>query len=45
MKFRTTLIAALILGLFGAYVYFFEYKKQEAKKEKEEKEKTVFDLD
>jgi hypothetical protein len=45
MKFRTTLIAALLLAVFGAYVYFFEYKKAEEEKKKEEEEKKVFSLD
>lgn len=45
MKFRTTLIAALLLALFGAYVYFFEFKKAEEEKKKEEEEKQVFSID
>jgi hypothetical protein len=45
MKFRTTLIAALLLALFGAYVYFFEYKKAEEEKKQEEEEKQVFSID
>ena len=45
MKFRTTLIAALLLALFGAYVYFFEYKKAEEEKKQEEAEKQVFSID
>ena len=45
MKFRTTLIAALLLGLFGAYVYFVEYKKAEEEKKEEEAAKKVFSLD
>ncbi len=45
MKFRTTLIAALLLALFGAYVYFFEYKKVEEEKKQEEAEKQVFSID
>jgi hypothetical protein len=45
MKFRTTLIAALLLAVFGAYVYFFEYKKAEEEKKQEEEEKTVFSID
>jgi hypothetical protein len=45
MKFRTTLIAALLLALFGAYVYFFEFKKAEEEKKQEEEEKKVFSID
>jgi len=45
MKFRTTLIAALLLAVFGAYVYFFEYKKAEEEKKQEEEEKKVFSID
>jgi hypothetical protein len=45
MKFRTTLIAALLLALFGAYVYFFEYKKAEEEKKQEEAEKQIFSID
>ncbi len=45
MKFRTTLIAALLLALFGAYIYFFEYKKAEEEKKQEEEEKKVFSID
>ena len=45
MKFRTTLIAALLLALFGAYVYFFEFKKAEEEKKQEEEEKQVFSID
>ena len=45
MKFRTTLIAALLLALFGAYVYFFEFKKAEEEKKQEEAEKQVFSID
>ena len=45
MKFRTTLIAALLLAVFGAYVYFFEYKKAEEEKKQEEAEKTVYSID
>lgn len=45
MKFRTTLIAALLFALFGAYVYFFEYKKAEEEKKQEEEEKKVFSID
>ena len=45
MKFRTTLIAALLLALFGAYMYFFEYKKAEEEKKQEEEEKQVFSID
>jgi hypothetical protein len=45
MKFRTTLIAALLLALFGAYVYFFEFKKAEEEKKQEEAEKQVFAID
>lgn len=45
MKFRTTLIAALLLALFGAYMYFFEYKKAEEEKKQEEAEKQVFSID
>jgi hypothetical protein len=45
MKFRTTLIAALLLAGFGAYMYFFEHKKGEEEKKKEETEKTVFSVD
>ncbi len=45
MKFRTTLIAALLLALFGAYVYYFEFKKAEEEKKQEEEEKQVYSLD
>jgi hypothetical protein len=45
MKFRTTLIAALLLAVFGAYVYFFEYKKAEEEKKQEEEEKKVYSID
>ncbi|MEW6442965.1 MAG: DUF4340 domain-containing protein [bacterium] len=45
MKFRTTVLAALLLALVGAYVYYFEYKKPQEKKSREEKEKAVFALD
>ena len=45
MKFRTTLLAALLLALFGAYFYFFEYKKAREKEETEEREKKVFSLE
>ena len=45
MKFRTTLIAALLLALFGAYVYFFEYKKAKEEEEREKDAKKVFSLD
>ncbi len=45
MKFRTTLIAALLLALFGAYVYYFEFKKAEEQKRQEEEEKKVYSLD
>lgn len=45
MRFRTTLIAALLLALFGAYVYFFEVKKAEEEKKQEEEEKKVFSVD
>jgi hypothetical protein len=45
MKFRTTLIAALLLAGFGAYMYFFEYKKAEEEKKREEAEKTLFSID
>ena len=45
MKFRTTVIAALLLAVFGAYVYFFEYKKAEEEKKQEEEAKKVFSID
>jgi len=45
MKFRTTLIAALLLAVFGAYAYFFEYKKAEEEKRQEEEEKKIFSID
>ncbi len=45
MKFRTTLIAALVLALLGAYAYFFEYKKAEEKKKEEEKAKIALQVD
>ncbi len=45
MNFRTTLIAALLLGLFGTYVYFFEFKKEEEKKAREEKSKKALSVD
>jgi hypothetical protein len=45
MKFRTTLIAALLLALFGAYFYFFEHKKAEEEKKRAEEEKEVFSVD
>lgn len=41
MKFRTTLIFALVLAVLGAYVYFYEYKKPQEKTKKEEEEKKV----
>ena len=45
MKFRTTLIAALILSLMGCYLYFFEYKKVQEEKAQAEKEKKVISAD
>ncbi len=42
MKFRTTLIFALILGVLAAYVYFFEFKKPKEKAKQEEEEKKLF---
>jgi Domain of unknown function (DUF4340) len=45
MKLRTTLIAAVVLAVLGAYAYFFEYKKAEEEKKKEEEEKKVFSID
>ncbi len=45
MKFRTTVIAALLLAVFGAYVYYFEFKKPEEKKKQEEEEKKIFPID
>ena len=45
MKLRTTLLAALLLVLFGAYVYYFEHKKPQEKKAQEDQEKAVFNID
>ena len=45
MKYRTTLTAALLLAVFGAYMYFFEYKKAEEEKKHEEEEKKVLTID
>jgi hypothetical protein len=45
MRFRTTLIAALLLAGLGTYVYFFEIKKAEEEKKQEEEEKKVFSVD
>jgi len=45
MRFRTTLIAALLLALFGVYYYFFEHRQARQKEEAREKEKQVFSLD
>lgn len=44
MNFRTTLIVGILLALLGAYVYFFEIKGAEKKKEQEEKTRTLLEI-
>ena len=44
MNFRTTVIVGILLALLGAYVYFFEIKGAEKKKEQEEKSKTLLEI-
>jgi len=45
MRFRTTLIAALLLLLFGVYVYVFEYRWPQEKESREEQAKKMLSLD
>jgi hypothetical protein len=45
MKFRTTLIAFVLLLLFGVYVYVFEVRWPQEKREREEEASKIYSLD
>jgi hypothetical protein len=45
MKFRTTLIAAILLLLSGLYVYVFEFRWPQEKAEREEQAKKIFPVE
>lgn len=45
MKFKSTLILLLVFAGLGSYVYFSEYRGQEARQKKEEAKKKAFQID
>lgn len=44
MSFRTTIVLAILAAALGAYVYFYEIKGGEKRKEQEEKAKTLLEI-